>query len=428
LDGGGSAGSSDKAGALTLPVGSGTHRHVVSHLLPIGAPDRPNGRLRFWEMAHRLDEMSALTHDDYRAQKRFDVLDGVRAVCILLVVTSHPKYPHVWPAIHGKTGVTIFFLLSGYLITTLALREEDRRGRLDVVAFYVRRTFRIAPLYLTILALYAVLLLGLHQEPDRRAAFVRNVPEYLLFLPEHAVFFPHNGEKVPFDGSWSLGIEEKFYLLWPLLGFVILAHRLRGRLVTLGIITAGLFVLPFTLHGAWGLTLEPYFHIALGCILALLMHERRSFDVIRRLGEPVPLAVLLGGLLVLQFSTDEINNGGWLYSVYGLVAVLGLAGVIVTRTAVTTALTRAPMLLIGRLSYALYLTHSFGLNFAESYFPATHFGGFGRSVITTILGLGIGLAMAYALHIFVEQPMIKLGRRVTHRLAPAPGQVLADAP
>jgi peptidoglycan/LPS O-acetylase OafA/YrhL len=371
--------------------------------------------------------MSALTHEEYRAQKRFDVLDGVRAVSIVLVMTVHPEYQHVWPAIHGKTGVTIFFLLSGYLITTLALREEDRKGRLDIKAFYIRRLFRIYPLYLSILALYGVLILGLGEQADRRAAFVANIPEYLLFLPEHAVFFPHNGQTAPFDGSWSLGIEEKFYFVWPLLGFVIFAHKLRGRLITLCILATAFFVIPFTLHGPWGLTLEPYVHIALGCILALLMHERRSYDVIKQLGEPVPLAIVLVLLGILQFSTNEINNGGWAYSLYGLIALPALAGVLVTRTPVATVLTRAPLLFIGRVSYALYLTHNFGLNFAEEHFPHTSFGGFPRSIITTTIGLSLGLLMAYVFHRLIEQPMIKVGRRVTHKDGPPPGEVLSDA-
>jgi peptidoglycan/LPS O-acetylase OafA/YrhL len=298
---------------------------------------------------------------------------------------------------------------------------------LDIRSFYVRRLFRIYPLYLSILALYAVLILGLGQQPDRKDAFVANIPEYLLFLPEHSVFFPHNGQTAPFDGSWSLGIEEKFYFIWPLLGFVIFAHKLRGRLATLCVLAAGFFVIPFTLHGAWGLTLEPYVHIALGCILALLMHEQRSFDVIRRLGEPLPLAAILLVLLVFQFATSEVNNGGWAYSLYGLVALPALAGVIVTRTPVATLLTTAPMLFLGRVSYALYLTHNFGLNFSEQHFPHTPFGGFARSLLTTGVGLSLGLLMAYVVHRLIEQPMIKVGRRLTHGHGTPPGEVLSDA-
>jgi peptidoglycan/LPS O-acetylase OafA/YrhL len=365
--------------------------------------------------------MSTLTYEEYRGRKRLDVLDGVRAVSIILVMTAHPVYRHVWPAFHGKTGVTIFFLLSGYLITTLALREEDKLGRLDVKGFYLRRLFRIYPLYLSILALYAVLILVLHQTPDRKAAFVANIPDYLLFLPEHAVFFPHNGQTAPFDGSWSLGIEEKFYFVWPLIGFVILAHRLRGRLVTLCVLAAAFFVVPWAIHGAWGLALESYVHIALGCLLALLMHDPRSYQVVRRLGEPIPLAICLIALGVLQFATSQVENAGNLYSIYGLVALPAFAGVIVTRTPVANVLTLTPMLFLGRLSYALYLTHNFGLNFAEQHFPSTPFGGFSRSLVTTVVGLSLGLLMAYVMHRLIELPFIRLGRRVTgHGTGQAP--------
>ncbi|HTY73063.1 MAG TPA: acyltransferase [Actinomycetes bacterium] len=365
--------------------------------------------------------MTTLTYDEYRARRRIDVLDGLRAISIVLVMTAHPAYRHVWPAFHGKTGVTIFFVLSGYLITTLALREEQTSGRLDLAGFYVRRVFRIYPLYLAILALYAILILGLHQQPDRRAAFVSNIPEYLLFLPEHAVFFPYHGHTAPFDGSWSLGIEEKFYFFWPLLGFVLLAHRFRGRLLFLSIVAALFFVVPWTIHGQWGLALESYVHIALGCIVALLLHNRRTYDALRRLGEPLPLALAIVVVVVAQFSTNAVENGGYLYSVFGLLILPAFVGCVVTNTRVAAALTLGPMLFLGRISYALYLTHNFGLNFSEAHFPHTPFGGFSRSLVTTFVGLSLGVLMAYAMHRAIELPFLRVGRRITgHGTGQAP--------
>jgi peptidoglycan/LPS O-acetylase OafA/YrhL len=365
--------------------------------------------------------MAALTFDQYRARKRIDVLDGIRAVSILLVMTSHPAYDHIWPAIHGKTGVTIFFILSGYLITTLALREEESAGRLDLKGFYVRRLFRIYPLYLSILALYAVLILVLHQTPDRRDAFVANIPAYLLFLPEHAVFFPHNGETAPFDGSWSLGIEEKFYFFWPLLGFVLLARHYRSRLLALGLLAGVFFIVPWVIHGQWGLALESYVHIALGCIVALLLHRRSTYDQLSWLGNPWPLFAGIALVGVLQFTSNRVENGGSLYSVFGLLALPAFIGCVVTQTRAASVLTLTFMLFLGRISYALYLTHNFGLNFAEAHFPATPFGGFPRSLLTTVVGLSLGVLMAYVMHRLIEIPFLRVGRRITgHGTGQAP--------
>jgi peptidoglycan/LPS O-acetylase OafA/YrhL len=169
---------------------------------------------------------TTLEFEQFQALRRFPVLDGVRAIAILLVFTAHPAYEHFWPALHGPNGVTIFFVLSGFLITTLALREEARDGWLDLKGFYIRRICRIYPLYVVVLALYCVLILGLGMESARKTLFLDELPYYALGLPEHGLFV--HGVIAPFDGAWSLGIEEKFYLLWPVL-LVATARRLRSR-------------------------------------------------------------------------------------------------------------------------------------------------------------------------------------------------------
>src|ERR687894_2959545 len=98
-----------------------------------------------------------LTHPDYLARAYAPELDGLRAVAVLLVIAVHVSW-EAFSILSGYLGVTVFFVLSGYLITTLGLREEATRGRLHLGAFYVRRTFRIFPLYYLTLAGYAVAL------------------------------------------------------------------------------------------------------------------------------------------------------------------------------------------------------------------------------------------------------------------------------
>jgi len=147
-----------------------------------------------------------LQYSEYRAVRHFTALDGLRAVSVLLVVLAHARGREDWLWIRGANGVTVFFVLSGYLITTLALREEAVRGTIDLGAFYLRRTFRILPMYYLTLAIYCVLILVLHADPARHDKFVRALPYYLTYLQE----WPHLVLKdVPFELSWSLGIEEK---------------------------------------------------------------------------------------------------------------------------------------------------------------------------------------------------------------------------
>src|SRR5215218_3338351 len=128
-----------------------------------------------------------MPHEEYLSIRRFGVLDGLRAIAILLVFTAHQR-GDLFPFFHGATGVTLFFVLSGYLITTLLLREEGRTGKVDFASFYVRRTFRIYPMYLGVIALYCVLILGVGMDSGRRGLWVENLP-FIVWFPEHLPFF-----------------------------------------------------------------------------------------------------------------------------------------------------------------------------------------------------------------------------------------------
>src|SRR4051794_21766193 len=114
---------------------------------------------------------AAGAHAAYLGRRYFPELDGVRGLCALAVITFHMQgfEKVLWKWLGGSVGVTVFFVLSGYLITALCLREEDQRGRVSLAAFYVRRSCRIFPLYYLVLVLYAVLVGVLGVRADRHA-------------------------------------------------------------------------------------------------------------------------------------------------------------------------------------------------------------------------------------------------------------------
>ncbi|WP_134741603.1 acyltransferase [Nocardioides sp. 503] len=353
-----------------------------------------------------------VTHADYRALHRFPALDGLRAISVVLVFTAHPAYPHVWPRLHGPSGVTLFFVLSGFLITTLLLREHEGGARgVDLRAFYVRRAFRIYPMYLAVFALYCVLILGLGMEPERRDAFVENIPYFLLFFPEHALYF--NGDVlVPFDMAWSIGIEEKFYFVWPVLGFVLLKARALPQALALTAIALGCSVAGH-LGGGWGVSLESYTPIALGCLVATLLHHRPSYERLALAGRPAVLLLLTTALVALQLSTAQVLPQGRLYPVFSLLAALVLAGLVTTSSTRADWLGSRPMAYVAALSYSLYLLHNFGLNAAEAVLPSDW--GFAGSLLSTVVGIALAFVAAHVAHVRFEDPLRRYGVRLARR-------------
>src|SRR5438309_7314404 len=127
-------------------------------------------------------------YDAWQAAAFFPALEGLRGIAALLVVFHHSRTHRLWGWLEGWNGVTLFFVLSGFLITTLALREEDALGALRWRAFFVRRAFRIVPVYVASLGLYVAAMLLLGIGAAHRAVFLHAVPWYLSPFPEVPFF------------------------------------------------------------------------------------------------------------------------------------------------------------------------------------------------------------------------------------------------
>ena len=346
---------------------------------------------------------SILSHADFRALRRFAALDGVRAVAVLLVVVTHTRGPRPLHYLGGWNGVTIFFVLSGFLITTLALREEERSGRMSLRAFYVRRAFRILPLYLLVLFLYVPIVFVL--KLGDAAKFAHALPFYGSPFPEIPFFT--GGGHVPFEISWSLGIEEKFYVLWPLLAFGLLYYWRRARLPLAIAFAVLLWVAELAPHASR--FVFPYFHILIGCIVALLLHNRRSFDQLRRLGHREAVIPLLLTAAALQI-WSSFGLPPLVIPFYTLAVAALLISLVVSTRSSTGFLARQPLVYIGTISYALYLTHQLGLGISEKLVPI-RVGWYG-DIGSLAIGLGLAIALCALLHRWIELPMIARGRRL----------------
>jgi peptidoglycan/LPS O-acetylase OafA/YrhL len=356
----------------------------------------------------------------YRARRHVPELDGLRAVCILGVLTSHLSDKHVWHWLSGGLGVNVFFVLSCYLITMLALREERVNGRLSFSAFYVRRTMRIFPLYYLAVLVYCALMFGTSWGSALYANFVQALPYYLGYMQEIPYAFQVIGadRPSPFGHSWSLGIEEKYYLVWPLLAFGLWAWqpalRLRGTVVLLVAFAAMQSVGRLDADVAarrpeiW---LYPYSHILWGCLLAILLEDKRWYRRLRWLGTPLGMTVSLIAFVAAQLAYAQVNGAFREIVILHAVATTALLAAILTGDGPVQRLLRArPAVYVGRVSYGMYLFHGLGISAAQKVFrPDT--GHLAVSLLAFVTAAGVTILTAYVLAVLVERPCIRLGRR-----------------
>lgn len=331
-------------------------------------------------------------YDAYRQRRTFTSLDGLRALCIGVVVWHHSDVPPlaaaIWPAGRfGFLGVDLFFAISGYLIVTLLLRERERRGDISLKNFYIRRALRIWPVYYGLLLAFAVLYLGLKRGSEAGQAYAHDLPWLLLYLtnwvPAHGLLHV----------TWSLAAEEQFYFIWP-----PVEKWLRGQALTLVLVIIAvsvaiqLGVVDPLLQRAFGwapnepamLRETGFTPISLGVLLAHLMHRRGGFVVIDRLlgarwVAPLLLAVLVGYCNLLPAEISGLPRLG----VHVLMLLLLAACVVREDHGLHGVLTWRPLARIGALSYGIYLFHQICLGGARAVAGKV---GLGHPVVVLVLG------------------------------------------
>ena len=358
-----------------------------------------------------------LSYAEYRNNTYFDQLDGLRACSILLVFLQHvdgrnPPQDQLFSWLLGFLGVSVFFVLSGFLITTLALREEESKGALSVGNFYLRRTFRIFPLYFFVLLLYTVAALANYNAAKSRE-FLATLPYLVTYTREfsHASVFAH---------AWSLGVEEKFYLVWPVLAFVALRRFARLRLWTTLVLVAAPLVVGL-LTGLFKdqssiLWLTGYAMIMLGCAVAECLHDPGLYQYASRLGTGRGMwfcaALVLAAHWFVGIHSDH-DSPGFAIAIF-LFAAASSAFLIPTLIAAApwnALLTSRPMIFIGRRSYAIYLIHNWISSQVEA--RAAFIGNLAlRRSICFAGSIFIAIVVADLLHRLIEKPCIEFGRRV----------------
>ncbi|MDP9034379.1 MAG: acyltransferase [Myxococcota bacterium] len=339
-------------------------------------------------------------------------LDGLRGVSILLVLTAH-IYTAGWPRLGGGFGVTVFFVLSGFLITRLLLRERRSTGSVDLRAFYVRRAFRLFPIYYLVLAVYCLLLLVLRLREDLRPAFLGALPWYAFYLQE-IPFFRGHGDPLPFYQSWSLGIEEKFYFVWPFLAFGWQAGA--GTRVVLAAMSVVAFSAApsFTAAGRY---VFPYAAISAGCLLALLYDRpgirARLEAALGSWRAWIAVALLVAVHIVAVVGPEAVARAAELF--YPVAVAMVLVGSL-SSPSLGAALSIRPLTFLGRLSYGVYLIHLLIRNAVESVLRRADDHAIAHSGLTVyLLMLSLSVVAAWFLNARVETPLRLLGRNLARK-------------
>ncbi len=295
-------------------------------------------------------------------------LDGLRAFAVLSVMLYHGG---VAIAGGGFLGVDVFFVLSGFLITTLLLLEFEATGGLDLPAFWGRRARRLLPALFVVLVavlVYAAFLRGEAAESVRSdvLATLFYVSNWWFILSGNS-YFQQFQDPSPLTHTWSLAIEEQWYLILPLV-LVLLLPRIRSRRVwaiALGALAIGSALLMAILHRAGSDPSREYYGtdtrlqaLLVGAMLACVFTPG-AVERFRGLARWLAPVALTGLLLVVVLATD---SGDWLYSggflLVALLAAALLAAVLAHPQGwIAAGLSWAPMVWVGRISYGLYLWH-----------------------------------------------------------------------
>jgi peptidoglycan/LPS O-acetylase OafA/YrhL len=286
----------------------------------------------------------------YRERRHMPSLDGLRCLSILSVLWHHSPHASSGPLSHGFLGVDLFFVLSGFLITTLLLRERDATGTISLRAFYMRRVLRIFPLYYAVL-LGHVVLLWLTKRGTPMA------DDFFAVLPWYATYTTNLGPTESlFAHAWSLAVEEQFYLVWPP---ILVWLGVRRAVPLLGLFLVGVQACDFGVVGAPELArkLAPFSAIALGVLLAAALHSPATFARIARVvAARAFIFVPLAALAALVCVPGDIGGARRL-CIHLAMTLLVAAVVVPPDHALASVLRHRAVVHVGTISYGMYLTH-----------------------------------------------------------------------
>ena len=335
-----------------------------------------------------------------------DDIEGLRGIAILLVVAYHVGIPGFSG---GYVGVDVFFVLSGFLITGILVREHERTGRISLANFYGRRARRLLPTAATVLVATLVISAAIYA-PYEQVSFAGTALATALyasnfwFAQESVRYLAADATENPYLHTWSLGVEEQFYFVWPILVLGVLTWQTRRvRLIAPVIVAVGLASLACS---TWQTsTVQPWaffgpharaWEFAIGALGALYVSTRAPDPHRDRVASWLGLAAIAAAT-ALYDNTTRFPGMAALLPAAGTAALLTFQSTSAPHE-LTRLLSNAGLRAIGRVSYSWYLWH----------WPALVFGPIllnDSSTQVRIALAGLSLALASLTYRYVEQPV-----------------------
>lgn len=348
--------------------------------------------------------------------RHMPALDGLRAIAILIVMVYHLEWliPQLHPYVKGGfLGVDVFFVLSGFLITSILLSEKEKTGGISLLNFYIRRCLRLIPAFW--LFLIGIYVFGSFLLPQFQADLVYGRNDFLYAITYTMNWFSatNTGFDSNLNHSWSLAIEEQFYIIWSLILFTAFSGKWKNRhilLLTLGLIAV--LCLSRVIRASEGTNWRVLYYstdtridsLLMGCTASMLfVWKILTADVINRAWFRLLLLGSVIGSLVVLFAFSHESTGLYIvglpvFTITIAIMLFWLASS--ENTVVHRLLSNNVLRWIGNLSYSLYLWHYLMYEYAKKEFIPS-----GSQIFVAV---GLAFAMAASSYYLVEKPFLRL--------------------
>jgi peptidoglycan/LPS O-acetylase OafA/YrhL len=362
---------------------------------------------------------SVLLSDETEAQavrfKHIPALDGLRGIAVLVVMIYH--LIALAPALQafvlgGFLGVDIFFVLSGFLITSILIKEYEERGQINLKKFYLRRLFRLVPAFWTFLI--CLYFFGNYILPVELAKTIYSDNNlffaFSYLMNWHGAF---GGLTGILTHTWSLAIEEQFYIIWSLVLFAFFARKMtRGQIFIWTAISISVLIVWRYFRLSTGVsTLVLYYStdtridaLLIGCAAAMIYSWQllpKKFYASRQFNLLALISLVIAFFMLLGVSKSDSFLYGGVLSIFAIAVAIIILWILNRKNSLPEKLLEIkPLRWFGQISYGLYLWHYPFYEFGKKMFDSL--------ALQIIVGVGLAIIVSTVSFYFIEKPFLKL--------------------